>query len=142
MLVSAFQKPEQHPLKVVTDTKTIIGDEELLHAVTRKAEAAIKPSANKAEPALQVVETQASPDNFTITFSYAQQLHRTKVLRVGSGYRKPAYVYKVVLNSRLSSGEAKLCWLQQNEQGWDILLGNDIDTTLIKAITTAIESME
>lgn len=142
MLVSAFQKPEQHPLKVVTDAKLSVGDDALLQVITRKAEAAINATVDKPEAALQVVETQHHADNFTITFSYAQQLHRTKVLRVGSGYRKPVYVYKVVLNSRLSSGEAKLCWLQQTEQGWDILLGNNIDTTLIEAITTAIESME
>jgi hypothetical protein len=142
MLTSAFQKPEQHPLKVVTDAKTAAGDEQLLHAITHKAEAVIKPSIAKQEPALQVVETLASPDNFTITFSYAQQLHRTKVLRIGSGYKKPVYMYKVVLNSRLSNGEAKLCWLQQNEKNWDVLLGNNIDSKLLKAITTAIESME
>ena len=142
MLVSAFQKPEQHPLKVVTDAKNDAGDEQLLLAIARKAEAASNPSAGKSEPALQVVETQQHADNFTITFSYAQQLHRTKVLRIGSGYKKPVYMYKVVLNSRLSNGEAKLCWLQQNEQNWDVLLGNNIDKTLLKAITTAIESME
>ncbi|WCT11861.1 hypothetical protein [Mucilaginibacter jinjuensis] len=142
MLVSAFQKPEQHPLKVVTDANNAISDEQLLLAIARKAEAVNKPSAGKSEPALQVVETQQRADNFTITFSYAQQLHRTKVLRIGSGYKRPVYMYKVVLNSRLSNGEAKLCWLQQNEQNWDVLLGNNIDKTLLKAITTAIESME
>jgi hypothetical protein len=142
MLVTAFHKPEQHPLKVVTNTKTAMGDEQLLHAITQKAQAIVKPSTGKPEPALQVVETQQHADNFTITFSYAQQLHRTKVLRIGSGYKNPVYVYKVVLNSRLSSGEAKLCWLQQNEQNWHVLLGNNLDATLLKAITKAIESME
>ena len=141
MLVPAFQKPEQHPLKVVTDTTSITGEDALLHAITLKAEAAVNPMMEKSEPALQVVETQQI-DNFTITFSYAQQLHRTKVLRVGSGYKKPVYMYKVVLNSRLSNGEAKMCWLQQNGQNWDVLLGDNIDDTLLKAITTAIESME
>jgi hypothetical protein len=141
MLVPAFQKPEQHPLKVVTDTKSTTGEDTLLHAITHKVEAIVSPIMDKPEPALQVVETQHT-DNFTITFSYAQQLHRTKVLRVGSGYKKPVYMYKVVLNSRLSNGEAKMCWLQQNGQNWDVLLGDNIDATLLKAITTAIESME
>lgn len=141
MLVPAFQKPEQHPLKIVTDAKSPVEDNALLQAITRKAEAAINTTIDKPEAALQIVEEKRT-DNFTITFSYAQQLHRTKVLRVGSGYRKPVYLYKVVLNSRLSNGESKLCWLQQNDQNWEVLLGNNIDAALLKAITTAIESIE
>ncbi|WP_217649469.1 hypothetical protein [Mucilaginibacter polytrichastri] len=139
MLVSAFQKTELTPLQIVTDKVTIDADERL-HAIACKTETLS--ATNNSEPVLQVIDNKDTPNDFSITFSYAQQLHRTRVLKIGVGYRKPAYVYKVVLNSRLSGGESQLCWLQQTQQGWNILLGNNLDNQLVKAITTAIESME
>jgi hypothetical protein len=139
MLVSALNNPELAPLQVVNDKKVIDATEHL-HAISCKTTSS--PTINDIEPTLKVVGTEQAPGNFTITFSYGQQLHRTKVLKVGTGYRKPAYVYKVVLSSRLSSGESQLCWLQQTQLGWDVLLGENLDSQLIKAITTAIEDME
>jgi hypothetical protein len=139
MSVSAFNKPTLAPLQVVNDKKTTDAGEHL-HAISCKTTSGR--TIKEVEPTLKVVDTEQTPNNFTITFSYAQQLHRTKVLKVGAGYRKPAFVYKVVLNSRLSTGESQLCWLQQTQKGWDVLLGEDLDIQLIKAITTAIEDME
>jgi len=139
MLESAFKKPGLTPLQIVTDKK-LAANGEHLHAITRQRETVS--AISNTETVLQVIDSQATPENFTITFSYAQQLHRTRVLKVGAGYRKPAYVYKVVLNSKLCNGEAQLCWLQQTQQGWGVLLGDNLDKQLLKAITTAIESME
>ncbi|WP_208094465.1 hypothetical protein [Mucilaginibacter agri] len=117
-----------------------MGAPDYMHAVVSQTETTKSPVPIKHAPTLQVVDEQPVSEQFSITFSYAQQLHRTKVLRVGSGYRKPSYLYKVALNSRLSS-DAKMCWLQQTPQGWNTLLGN-IDVKLLKAITSAIETME
>jgi hypothetical protein len=139
MSVSAFHNPKLVPLQVVIDKRSTDAGEHL-HAIACKTTSSH--TINEIENTLKVVDTQQTPNNFTITFSYAQQLHRTKVLKVGAGYRKPVYVYKVVLSSRLSSGQSQLCWLQQTQQGWDVVLGENLDIQLIKAITTAIEDME
>lgn len=139
MLVSAFKKPILTSLTVLNNN-SITGAPDYMHAVTSRSQLPASPVSIRCEPALQIVTAEPVSDQFTITFSYGQQLHRTKVLRVGSGYSKPAYVYKVALSSRLCSN-AKMCWLQQTSEGWNTLLGK-LDVKLLKAITSAIETME
>lgn len=72
---------------------------------------------------------------FTITLLYLQQLHQLKVMKVSRDYGSP--IYKIVLSSTLNSN-GWVCWLQQQSKNWHLLLGNDIDETLIAAIGSAI----
>ncbi len=78
-------------------------------------------------------------DKFTITFSYQQQLHRTKVNVSGTAYGTP--IYKVALGSKLSHA-SRVCWLQNTKKGWVTLLGDTLDAKLIKAITSAIQDQQ
>ena len=76
---------------------------------------------------------------FAIKFNYLQTLYHTKVLKVDRDYGDP--FYKVALSSSISKN-ASICWLQQEQQGWSMLLGPELDERLKQAITSAIECHE
>jgi hypothetical protein len=82
------------------------------------------------EPKLSV------PQIFTISFNYLEQIFHTKVMAVNYGDGQT--IYKTVLGSKLNKSAA-VCWLAKQPQGWVLQLGNDIELTLLKAITSAIE---
>jgi hypothetical protein len=94
---------------------------------------------SKNEQAATTKHALCSSKVFSITFRYSQMLCYTKVLKVI--YRPGECIYKVVLHSQVSSS-ARMCWLQLRTQGWNILLGQDLNEELISAITSAIASQE
>lgn len=133
MLVSKINQTPGITLKVVADQiKQSLADTQL-QAVdfSDVTDTAIR------NPALEALKPFA--DKFTITFSYKQHLHRTKVNVSGTNYGTP--IYKVALSSRLSN-ESRVCWLQNTAEGWVTLLGDTLDIKLVKAITSAIEDQQ
>ena len=66
-------------------------------------------------------------------------VYNTKVLKVI--YRGNRFLYKVVLSSSVVNNTS-ICWLEQDLQGWSILLGQELDERLKLAITLAIECQE
>nr|WP_294949781.1 hypothetical protein [uncultured Mucilaginibacter sp.] len=81
----------------------------------------------------------ASSKIFTISFNYQQKGYRTKVMKVL--YAGKDAMYKVVMPASLNSGTC-MYWLQRQEQGWEIIIGEPMDSKLLKAITTAIGTLE
>jgi hypothetical protein len=101
----------------------------------------VKPNTllSKSEQVATTKRALCSSKVFSITFRYSQMLCYTKVLKVI--YRPDECIYKVVLRSQVSSG-TRMCWLQLRTQGWNILLGQNLNEELIWAITSAISSQE
>jgi hypothetical protein len=95
---------------------------------------------SESEPDATTNHAHCSAKVFAITFSYSQKCCYTKVLKVIYPFAEEC-IYKVVLRSHVSFG-ASMCWLQPGTQGWNILLGQDLDEELILAITAAIVSQE
>ena len=93
---------------------------------------------NTIAEAAPIVENQnklSSSKIFPITFSHLGQVHHTKVLKVT--YSGNQSLYKVVLGSSISNSTL-ICWLQQQQQGWTMPLGQELDERLKQAITLAI----
>ncbi len=133
MLVSPIKKTQDVTLKVVADRiKQQLANNQL-YAIDN----ATTLDKVVSKPVLAAVKTLE--DKFTITFSYRQQLHRTKVNLSGTKYGTP--IYKVALSSRLSN-PSRICWLQNTPDGWVTSLGDSLDSKLIGAITSAIEDQQ
>ena len=81
----------------------------------------------------------ASSKIFTISFSYQQKAYRTKVMKVL--YAGKDAMYKVVMPASFKSDNS-VYWLQRQEQGWEIIIGEPMEAKLLKAITTAIGALE
>jgi hypothetical protein len=80
---------------------------------------------------------QDAADIFSITYNYRNELHYTRVVKVGNN---DAAFYKVALSSQVCGNQC-LCWLKKEPQGWQMLLGQPIEAGLMTAITEAIESL-
>ena len=134
MLLSEITTTPGVKLKIVTDKIKEQLAEGRLQAII---DSGIAEKETVAAPALEAIKPLA--DKFTITFSYQQQLHRTKVKVSGTAYGTP--IYKIALGSKLSNA-SRVCWLQNTKKGWVTLLGDTLDAKLIKAITSAIQDQQ
>ncbi|MEO7215301.1 hypothetical protein [Mucilaginibacter sp.] len=81
----------------------------------------------------------ASAKIFNISFSYLKKAYRTKVMKVLYAGRDA--MYKVVMPSSLNEG-SYMHWLQRQDEGWVVILGEPMDAKLLKAVTTAIGTQE
>lgn len=105
---------------------------------------------NPADVQLTVVNAQGSvsenPNSkvatskiFGISFTYLHKAYRTKVMKVI--YAGKEAMYKVVMPCSLNQGTSTH-WLQRQGNNWLILLGQDMDAKLLKAVGTAIDCLE
>jgi len=137
MLVSESRKPIVAPQKIMSDSRI----RETANKDILILESPIFPSIiiAKGESSLKMYNVLSSSKIFAIKFSYLQQLYHTKVLKVT--YRDKQSLYKVALSGRISNS-ASICWLQHQPGGWSMLLGQELDEGLKRAITTAIGCQE
>jgi len=75
---------------------------------------------------------------FPITINYNGTQIKTKALKYA--YNGKEYLYKIVLPSIMAS--INQCWFSRINTKWDLVMGQDIDQSLIKTIITAIENYE
>ena len=73
---------------------------------------------------------------FRLTFSYAGRVIETQAMK--TCYRNKQFICKIALNSSISS-ELNMCWLQHQPQGWELLLGHQLDKQLVSAIIAALK---
>ena len=131
MLVSESRKPIVALRKTMSDTMI----RETANKNILILDSPIFPSITivKGETPLKIYRRLSSLKMFSIKFSYLQQLYHTKVLKVT--YRDKQSLYKVALTGRISNS-ASICWLQHQPRGWSMLLGQELNEGLIRAITT------
>jgi len=135
MLVSEFAKPIIAPKKLVSDTRTrtVTDQDKLISGVLISFSSDIK------ETPVEIKNRLSSHKIFSITFNYLGQVYHTKVLKVT--YSGNQSLYKVALSSKIAD-HSSICWLQYQTQGWDLLLGHELDERLKQAITLAIGCRE
>lgn len=112
MSISAYQQPSDVQLKVV--------------------------NVNKA-PNAAATTGVASSKIFSISFSYQQKAYRTKVMKVL--YADKDALYKVVMPCSLNNGTT-MHWLQRQGKNWAVIIGEELDSKLLKAVTAAIDTLE
>ena len=76
---------------------------------------------------------------FTISFSYLKKAYRTKVMKVLYADREA--MYKVVMPGAINGGTI-VHWLQRKNNNWAVLLGEELDSKLLKAVTSAIDYVD
>src|SRR5580704_14258177 len=133
MLVSESREPIVAPQKIMSDTRI----RETANKDILILDSPIFPSIiiAKGESPQKMYNILSSSKIFAIKFGYLQQLYHTKVLKVT--YRDKQSLYKVALNGSISDS-VPICWLQHQPGGWSMLLGQELNEGLIRAITTAI----
>ena len=131
MLVSAFAKSIINPKKLATGTqnRTVTNHAKLIGGIPICFPSDIK------EAPVEIQNKLSSHKIFSITFNYLGKVYCTKVLKMT--YAGNQSLYKVALSSNIAS-HSSMCWLQYQTQGWDMLLGQELDEQLILAITLAI----
>jgi hypothetical protein len=112
MSISAYQQTSDMQLKVVNVNKT---------------------------PSATANTGVASSKIFSISFSYQQKAYRTKVMKVL--YAANEAMYKVVMPCSLNGGTC-IHWLQRQDEGWTVIMGEPMDGKLLKAVTSAIDTLE
>ena len=137
MLVSEPPKPIIAVGKTVPDTRSRVATGH--HILIPGSPISFADTIDETVTLVKSQNKLSSSKIFSISFSYSGQVYQTKVLKVT--YSSNQSLYKVALSSKIAD-HSSICWLQYQTQGWDLLLGHELDERLKQAITLAIGCRE